>query len=78
MSKKKKFYDVDVRKVDIGHIIVEADSREEALLKIKDGEFIPVRQEFWTSVNLEPLDAHPTSLVPERLRKEMEEEDDLS
>jgi hypothetical protein len=78
MSKTKHFYDVDVRKVDIGHIIVEAESREEALCKIKEGEFIPVKQEFWTSVALEPLDAHPTSLVPEGLREEMEEEDDLS
>jgi hypothetical protein len=74
MSKAKHFYDVDVRKVDIGHIIVEAESKEEALLKIKEGEFIPVRQEFWTSVALEPLDAHPTSLVPERLRRELEED----
>jgi hypothetical protein len=74
MSKAKHFYDVDVRKVDIGHIIVEAESKEEALLKIKEGEFIPVRQEFWTSVALEPLDAHPISLVPERLRRELEED----
>ena len=63
----KQFYDVDVRKVDIGHIIVKASSKEEAMRLIASECFDPLVSEFWTSISLQPLNAQKADYVPNRL-----------
>ena len=62
-----KYYDVDVRKVDIGHIIVKANSPEAAMQQIKHGNFHAIKSEFWTSIQLTPLKAEEAEHVPKRL-----------
>ena len=71
-----KYYDVDVRKVDIGHIIVKAESPEEAMQQIKHGNFRAIKSEFWTSITLTPLMAKIADVVPKRLQdlEQIEEE----
>lgn len=74
MSKRERYFDVDVRKVDIGHIIVKAGNKEEAMKKILTNDFVAIKSEFWNSISLTPLNAQIAECVPSRLLQSEEEE----
>lgn len=60
-----EFFDVDVRKIDIGHIIIKAKSAEDAMRKIESGTYIEMQSEFWTSIKLTALSAKEAEIYPE-------------
>lgn len=70
-----KYYDVDVRKVDIGHIVVKAANQQEAMRKVQQGDYHAIKSEFWNSVQLTALSAQPAEVVPNRLRLADEEDE---
>lgn len=72
-----KYYDVDVRKVDIGHIVVRANSPEEAKRMIERGDYKGIKSEFWNSVKLTALSASIAEVVPARLIGKNEIEEDF-
>lgn len=70
----KRYYEVDVKRIDIGQIIVKANSPEEALSMVKQGSYVPIKSEFWSSVELSPLSAREADYVPKRLLNNEEAE----
>lgn len=50
-----KLYEVDVRRTEIGVVEVWAMSPKDAIAKVRQGIF--KAKEFWTSTDVEPLEA---------------------
>ena len=65
----KRYYEVDVRRIEIGSIIVEASSEEDAMARIRDNTFTPVQSEFFTSVNLMPIEARESDTLPKYMQQ---------